>query len=364
MQANGRFWRGLGRGLIPLLLVGALLPAGVALADHVVWSDGREADGRLETGEGAMIRLHDGRQVLSWATESIAQITCTPATQQMERAWQFLEAGKTAKRFSGQPYPTMELQADVRLRDGRAVHGHLMTTVLYLTRGARTEKLVLKYKLRGEEGQTFTNLIYPQTLTWAANPPALPGGASGAVRVTVSPAGAQDEVAAVARSNMTEAEVRRTAAGAFHLTLNGGDIVPAVRRGARIAVGWRGEAPAAAQARITQGLRDLKDFFDDRQLLAVAQAADDPTTCHTLLLLSRAGGTTLHAAATQPWRLEVWKWRLGESTNDLTAASRCVLFRGLRASDEPLPQVRVDAGLQTVAQLSTDSVWRVESLQP
>lgn len=338
-------------------LLGVLLPAWLALADRVVWSDGRTLDGTLETGEGAAVKLHDGRQVLTWGTDEIAEITFTPATQQMERAWQFIEAGKTAKTFSGLPYPTMELQADVLLRDGRVSRGHVMTTVLYLTHDARTEKLILKYKLRGEEGQAFTNLVYPQRLIWGAQAPAAAARAT-AVRVTLARAGPQDELALVSRAKMTEAEVRRTAPGTFRVTLEGGDAVPAVRQGLRIAVGWRGGAPEATRLRLEQGLRDLKDFFDVRQLLAVSQETNDATTCHTLLLLSRGGATTLHAAASQPWRLEVWKWRLGE-TNDLTAASRCVLFRGVRAPEGPLPAVRLDAGLQPVDRLTNDLLLQV-----
>lgn len=350
-----------GRQGISALLC-ALLSAHPVLADRVVWSDGRTLDGTLEAGEGAAIRLHDGRQILGWGTDEVADIAFTPVTQQMERAWQFVEAGKTAKTFSGLPYPTLELQAEVMLRDGRVVRGHVMTTVLYLTHDTRTEKLVLKYKLRGEEGQAFTNLVYPQKLIWAARPAA--GGAhAGAVQVTVAHAGVQDELAVVSRAKMTEAEVRRTAPGTFRATLDGGDAVTAVRHGARIAVGWRGAAPETTRLRIAQGLSDLKDFFDVRQLLAVSQETHDATTCHTLLLLSRAGGTTLNAAASQPWRLEVWKWRLGE-TNDLTAASRCVLFRGLRAPEDPLPTVWLDAGLQTVERLTDGLVLQVQAAVP
>ena len=39
---------------------------------------------------------------------------------------------------------------------------------------------------------------------------------------------------------------------------------------------------------------------------------------------------------------------MGEETNDITAASRCVLFRGIRAPDAPLPDVTLNTHLEPV----------------
>ena len=265
----------------------------------------------------------------------------------MERAWAFKEAGKTAKAFSGEPYPTMELQSSVILRSGETVPGHLLTTVCYLTVSNRTEKVVLKYKLRGQEGQSYGDLLYVASIRLGA----MPGMGRGRACVTVNGGTPPVELALVSRARMQAAVVQRTSTNSFQVGLDGGDVVPAVRNGNRMAVGWGGEATPAAQARIAQGLLDLKDFFDDRRLLGLAQDPADETICHTLLLLTRTGKTTLVGAQTQPWRLEVWKWRLGPETNDITVAARCVLWRGLRAPDAPLPEIRLDTALRPLERL-------------
>lgn len=317
------------------------LLAGGAAADLVEWSDGRRWEGRIETDPDARLELHDGRQVHAWPLAEIAGIVFTPATQRMERAWHFVEAGRTAKEFSGDPYPTMELEAGVTLRDGTGLRGHLATTVLYLTAGGHTEKLVVKYKLRGRERQTMAELAYPSRITLGAEPAAAPaGGVAGAV-VRVAGVGPSAELAAASRERMTVAGVRRRSADGFGVVLDGGDAVAAVRDGGRLLAGWGGELADEPRRRIEQALRDLRDFLDTRSLLAGAQDAGDPTTCHTLLLLSRSGRTTLAATASLPWHLEIWKWRLGAGTNDITAVSRCTLFRGIRGPQDPLPAVVV-----------------------
>lgn len=332
--------------MLPIML----LCASQAFGDRVSWTDGREWNGKVELGEGAAISLHDGRHVRTWKPEEVARIVFEPGTQRMERAWRFLEAGKTAKEFSGEPYPTLELLATVSLRSGESARGHLMTTVFYLTREGRTEKLILAFKLRGREGQKFADLTYAREISFEADSTVgagKPGGA-GRCRVAVAGGGVGIELAAVSRAKMEDATVARDGTNAFSVRLDGGDVIVGVKSAEKIAVGWRGQAAAPARARIEQGVRDLRDFFDDRHLLATSQDQADETTCHTLMLLSRAGKTTYDAKASQPWRLEVWKWRVGADTNDITAASRCVLFRGIRAPDAPLPEITLSPALGKV----------------
>ena len=310
--------------LVASLVLCLLLAIGVH-ADTVTWSNGRAREGKIELGDAAAVRLHDGKRVRAWGLDEIVAISFAPATQEMERAWVFKEAGKTAKEFSGEPYPTMELQTSVALRSGETVNGHLLTTVFYLTVSNRTEKLVLKYKLRGLEGQSYSDLVYAANIRLGGG---LVVSGVGRSTITVAGVGPQADLALVSRARMQAADVRRTGTNSFQVMLDGGDIVPAVRCGSRIVVGWGGEITPAARGRIEQGLHDLKDFFDDRCLLGLSQAPADETTCHSLLLLTRAGQTTMDGPNTQPWRLEVWKWRMGSETNDITAATRCVLFSG------------------------------------
>lgn len=317
-----------------------LLFVAAARADRVEWSDGRTWEGTVELGPQARLRLHDGKRVREWDKAAVARMNWRPATQRMERAWQFIEAGKTAKQFTGQEYPTEELEATVTLISGERISGHLLTTVLYLTKAEQTDKLVIPHKLRGQEGERFESLVFPMEIIFGAT--GVASAPHGPVEVAIADAPAGAVLATVDRTDMSAGRVTPLGRGHFQVLIGGGDEILAIQTGNQITVGWRGAAPEAARRRVEQGLRDLRDFFDDRRLMALAADPHDPSTVWSLLLLTRSSPTTLDGKATLPWRLEVWRWRLGEAADDLTAAARVVLFRGIRSRQAPLPEVRMD----------------------
>ena len=309
-----------------------------AVAGHVEWSDGVRQEGELQAGPNGVLRLHDGVRVREWRLEEVARVTLRLEKGRLERAWRFVEAGQTQKEEWGEPYPVAELMADVWLKSGTRVAGHLMSTTLYLDDGEGVERVVVKRKLRGAGGESVDDLRYPVELVFGGE--VVDGGGW---RWVKSSDGVLGELAMVSRRTMNSAAVRRKEGG-WEVMLEGGDVVAALRDGKGIRVGWRGGCDEAELARLRQGLVDLNDFFDGRELVAAAVDEDDKTVVHTLLLLHRVGKTTLPARASQPWRLEVWRWRLGEG-DDISAARRVVLFRGIKGVEEALPLVRVDERL-------------------
>ncbi len=326
-----------------VVAIAAFACATLAHADTVCWSDGREETGRIVAGQNARIRLHDGARVLEWDASELAAIAFEPTKETMERAWRFVEAGKTAKEFTGDSYPVIELSACVSLRDGTSVRGHLLTSVLYLEQGAKTSKIVLRRKLRGKEGESYSDIAYPASLAFDPAPSA---STSQANSIVLDFDGAStialEDVACVWRKPFpAAARAWRGDAGELRVERIGGDLVTARRVDGAIHVSWNGECPDEIRRRIVQGVADVRDFFDDRRPLAFASDPDDGTTAFSLVLASRAGGTTLDGAATQPWRLEVWRWRLGDGSNILLS-TRAVLFRGLRAASDPLPEIQID----------------------
>ena len=326
-----------------LLAVRLLAAGGPARADQVIWSDGDAWDGRLQLSGQGDLRFHDGQRLWQWRLDQLVSLDWHPATQRLERAWRFLEAGQTAREETGEPYPTLELACTVTLADGRTLAGHLLTTVFYLEQGAETRKIVVRRKLRGAPGEAPSDVRYPARLIVAS--PALPGRR--AVRVALAgDRGREAEVALVTALPATAAmPVKRRPDGRFDCEIAGTGCVWAVREGASIDVAWREAATPALRARLEAALaRDLRDFFDKRQLLGVSTNSAPPETILALVLFSREGATTLGGDRTQPWRLEVCRWRLADDGQNQFAA-RAVLFRGLRAAAEPLPHVTLHPAL-------------------
>jgi hypothetical protein len=327
------------------LLAGLLAAAGALRADRVIWSDGECWEGRLQGSGQGDLRFHDGARLWQLRTEHLAALDWHPVTQRMERAWRFLEAGQTAREETGEPYPTLDLQCTATLQDGSGLSGHLLTTVFYLEQGDQTRKILVRKKLRGKPGETPADVRYPVRFVFDA--PARPGRR--VCRVTVAGAThAGSEIALVTALPATTAmPVKRLPDGSFLCEVAGASCVWALRTGASIAVGWREAVSPALRARLEKALtHDLRDFFDQRRLLGVSTNAPSETVL-SLVLFSREGTTTLGGAKTQPWRLEVCRWRLSADGQNQFAA-RAVLFRGIRGPDETLPRITLHPELDAL----------------
>ena len=247
----------------------------------------------------------------------------------MEQKWRFVEAGRTQKERWGRPYPVRELAATVWFGDGQTVHGHVYTTVLYLEGKEQTTKVVLRAKDRGNEGQTFNDLVYPVRVAFTdkAESPA------GSITLTIKDPQATEVAALTSGTLLSVSAARIQKTGRFKLVgLATSNVFLAVRSERGIRVGWPADRDSNLVARVGKALGDVDDFFDSRELRGVHRVGDD---VYTLLLLSREGRTTLNAARSQPWRVEIWRWK--DTGEKLMVAGRGYFFRGIIGKGESPP---------------------------
>jgi hypothetical protein len=352
------------RGVILAAAWAAL--AALAGADVVVWSDGHAETGTVRLAGDGRWRLHDGAAVREYPLEAVAGLSWFAATQRLERAWRFVESGKTAKEHTGEPYPILDLRTEVRTREGACATGHLLTTAFYLERGATARKFVARAQVTGKPGQAPADVVYPAELVIQAGPSGIRAAAGWDVTVRAPAEAGWPAVAAVmCAPAATAARVTPLDGRHFRIEGEGGEPVVALRDRGRILVGWDGRADATLAGRVSQGVRDIRDFFDDRRALAVASNRTDAATVHSLVLVSRARPTTLDAAASLPWRLEVWRWRLGDDGTNLLLGARAVLFRDIRAAGAAQPEVRLSPGLARAARNRSDELtWDWDSAAP
>ncbi len=327
------------------------LAAACAAAGEVRFSDGEVLEGRLFFAPGTTLRVHAPGRLAQVDPATVREIRFRPGTERMERAWMFPEPGQTRKVYRGDPYPTRELEAVVRLQSGGELGGHLYTVPLYVEApGAPPAKVVLWAKQRGAEGETLDALRYPVLVRFDA------AAGGGAVRRLVLPpglAGADAEVAALAQGSLLRLAARAAdGPGAWDLDALPGDrLIAGCREGARIVVGWPAAEDPALRSRVEKALADVRDFFDRRELLGTCR--DGPGgDIHALMRLSREDPTTLGGARNRPWRVGVWRWVAGEDGERLLLAARGHLFRGI-GEQGALPRVE-----------RSEALWRAAGREP
>jgi hypothetical protein len=108
----------------------------------------------------------------------------------------------------------------------------------------------------------------------------------------------------------------------------------AVKTPCHLSVGWPANGDTGLVARVGQSLANDEDFFDSKKLLGVCRIGDD---VYSLLMLSRKRRTTLKEDESQPWRLEIWRWK--DNGERMMVACRGFFFRGIIAKQEEPPTV-------------------------
>ena len=341
---------------VVLVLSSLPLQAAEPRDGRIEFSDGSTLAGKLSLTPGSELKLHIGQQLRTLTLDAVQELRSEPETQEMERAWRFLEAGKTAKEFTGQPYPVLYLKTTVVLAGGETLTGHLYTTVLYVEGEERTQKVILLAKQRGQEGEAFAAVRYPKRINFGAT--ATPGEANVRLRLNLPGGAAPTQVAALTRGPLVRLEGRRAgAAGEFTLPSSlGKEIFLAARTGSRIVVGWPQAADESLLAQVRAALPDAEDFFDQRRVLGAYRDPADGAI-YSLLLAARQGKTTLDSARSQPWRLEIYRWKADDDRKKLMLAGQGYLFRGIGAQDDPLPTVALSDKLWQIRRAG--AVWSV-----
>jgi len=331
---------------ILLLCACSIARADAGRPGEIQFSDGEVITGTIYLSRDMQFRLHDGEQLRTVELARVREIRNFPEKEKMERNWRFLEAGQTKKEFSGDPYPSRLLRSVLVLKDESTVSGHLYTTVLYIESEEGARKVVLLAKQRGKQRETFTDVVYPARIAFED-----PEGVSETgMRIFLA---AQDankaQVVGMTRGGLVRlpGQAAKDEAGGYMLpSALGADTFAAVQIGGSIIVGWPAEIQPEPLAKVTDAMVHVRDFFDDRRLLGVY--AVDEETIYSLLLLARAGKTTLGGTRTQPWRLAVWRWKQNEEGR-IMVAGRSYFYRGIIASGGILPEIRMSDGLWNAA---------------
>jgi hypothetical protein len=334
---------------VVLLAVAALVMAGEEepREGRIEFSDGSPVDGKISLSPGGVLKIQSGSQIRVLDLAHVREIRLSPEKEEMDRNWRFKEAGQTAKEFSGEPFPVRYLQTTVVLAGGESITGHLYSTVLYLESGETTQKVLLLAKQHGNEGQSLQSLVYPTRISFAGATVA--ETATATLRLKWPGLGPQTEVAVLTRGDLVRlAAAPAGQAGEFKMTSpSGREFFLAIKTGGKIVAGWPAEKDAKTLAQVQKALANSEDFFDERHVLGVVRdkSAEE---IYSLLLAVRKGKTTLEETRSQPWRLEIYRWKTEEGSDRLMLAGQSYLFRGIDAKNEAVPAVEL-----------SDKLWHI-----
>ena len=150
------------------------------------------------------------------------------------------------------------------------------------------------------------------------------------------------EIVALTRGSLVRLEASAGATpGEYSLPSGlGAELFLALRTGDSIEVDWPEPARESFSSLVLSNLALTEDFFDRRQLLGVFY--DKPSQdVYSLLVISREGKTTLTEVRNLPWRLVILRWKYEPNGQRLMLAGRGYFYRGILASGEALPAVRL-----------------------
>ena len=297
-------------------------------------SDGSRVSGPVRLPPGAELRFHDGSALRVLDPALVREIRLVPSNEQMLRAFAMPEPGKALRVETGDPYPLRELAAEVSFTNGDERHGHLYATKILVAGDEEDQGVFIPAKQQGKPGTRLDELVYPRRIVFSAAPP---DHAAGPTRLRLA-TGTADELGLASVDSLAPLTATVEEGSWTIDPLLGSQAYVAVRRGDAIAVGWSGEDPAA-HAQIAAGVPEIRDYYEDKRLIAVRRI-DDSTRVDSLMLLVRTGEGT--DGPHKPWHVEVWRWRLDpDDAGRLLLSARVCLARGR----DGLPTVTADSTL-------------------
>ena len=350
----------------------------------VYFSDGKVLTGKISLTPGQSFKLNVPKagtlkttdmvtgedvqygKVRRFTFEPVREIRFYPEKEEMSRQWKFIEKTKydektakadyspAAKVAKGEPYPLRYLAATVIFNSGESMQGHLYTTTVYLQTEEKTHRLILRSKQRGSEGTTLDDLIYIQRIKLLDEGKHI--AAKIEVKFTDMHFGPNDAVQAVTKESLTPIPTKVTGSDTCVVeSAFGEEFYLAAGKDGKYIVGWPKEQDRELFALAQDHLKRHRDFYNDKQLLAVLKSKNEGEVL-TLVNLRRKVAPTHFGkiggewdkqlqTVVEPWRLSIWRWKYDKVNQELALSSRGTFFRRILLPEDPTPDVIISEKL-------------------
>lgn len=314
----------------------------VAAEPGVTFSDGSTWHGEVRLVPGGELRFHDGTNFRTLLPTQVREIRLQPTSERLVRAFAMPEPGKAIRVETGDPCPLRELAVIIGLTSGESLRGHLYATAVLVALDDEDKKVFLPAKQQGPQGTTLAELVYPQRVVFANDTE----GTRDPTRLQIQTLITIDAVGLVTRDTLAALDAVRDGVREDSMwrsdALLGSTPYVAVQSGLQIAVGWDSD-DADLHQRLTKGIEDIRDFYEEKNIIAV-RAIPGTSQVDSVVRLVRRGAST--DGPRKPWHVEIWRWIVddGDPTRLLFSA-RGTLLRGLYGSEAELPHVQTDGHL-------------------
>ena len=352
-----------------LVLVAGLILAwcGMARADGragvVEWSDGHKLTGAISLTPGKDLRIFADTAQVSLSLDEVKEIRFTVEKEQMWEGFYFPNAGQATQVKTGEVYPIRYLQTHITLGNGQVVEGHLFTTVFYVENDNGAQKVVVMAKQTGANGQKLADLIYPTVIRFDAG-----AANAGSTQIDLTQAGfvPLHPLVIMVQPDLAQPPMEQSPGKPIWTVpvADPGKIIFAVEASDGVHITWPlgayvgneitttaavplagplAEVDPIIRIAVKDGLRDMRDFYDDRTLLG-SFAGGDGSDIYSLVMLKRlgksvdGGGTPLPADIT-PWSLVMLRWKYDAEQKKVTLLNRVMLKIGRMEGNSAPPKV-------------------------
>ncbi|MCU0722780.1 MAG: hypothetical protein MUC63_04065, partial [Planctomycetes bacterium] len=150
-----------------LAAAASLASAEQGIPGQVLLSDGTSAEGEVFTRGEMPVRVYalDSKQVRKVLLPDVLRISVRVAKAELVKEFEWVEMGSDEKIFTGKTFPRKDFEADVELRSGEVVSGHLLA-VVYVREGEEIRKFELLRYQRGETGQSLESLVHVKEIAF------------------------------------------------------------------------------------------------------------------------------------------------------------------------------------------------------
>jgi len=254
------------------------------------------------------------------------------------------------KVYLGEPYPVRELQAVVTFTSGEVLQGALSRCAIYIypEDSFTAERFIVRSQERGEEGEDFDDIVHVEEVRFIEEGAQF--DAKHTIQFKASVPDGLESVWALTRETLAPLSPEPVSGSNDTVEVGGAygeSFSVAIKKNGVYYIGWNEQATEQMYEVAAKHVKELRDFYNERELLGVY----DIEGSHDVLTLLRLRRTDAHilidsdehhdfegTGNKEPYRISVLRWRFNADDNSMALVRRGSFFRKHIHESKPTPR--------------------------